>query len=446
MAGLFGTDGVRGVAGVDLTADLARSIAGAAVAELATGRSSPLVVVGRDPRPSGAWLQEAVVDGLKSAGADVALLGVIPTPAVARAVVEGVRGRDSLPAFGVVISASHNPVRDNGIKLFGPGGVKLDEAVEERIEGRLASLHESGRRGVVVADLTGDHEWYVEALLATLSTRLDGLRLVVDCANGAAGRIAADTYSRAGANVTVINTDPTGAHINEGCGATHLEALQAAVVNAGADMGIAHDGDADRCLAVSAEGEPIDGDAILAILALHAHARGNLRRDLVVATVMSNLGLQRLLAANGISLAITPVGDRHVAERMRVEGAVVGGEQSGHVLLLDHATTGDGLLTGLHLAAAVVAAGRPISALAGALQRLPQVLVNVTTTAPVPAIAAAQEVIDLVAAELGDGGRVLVRPSGTEPLVRVMVEAETAAQATELAQRIVAALRDGAER
>lgn len=432
---------MRGVAGVDLTADLARSVAAAAVAELAVGQSAPLVVVGRDPRPSGAWLQEAVVDGLKSAGADVALLGVIPTPAVARAVADGVRGRASVPALGIVISASHNPVQDNGIKLFGAGGVKLDEATEQHIESRLDSLHESSRRGVVVADLTGDFEWYVEALLATLPTRLNGLRLVVDCANGAAGRIAADAYSRAGANVTVINTDPTGSRINDGCGATHLETLQSLVVEVGADMGIAHDGDADRCLAVDARGEPVDGDAILAILALDAQRRGNLRRDLVVSTVMSNLGLARLLSANGIALVTTPVGDRHVAERMRVEGAVIGGEQSGHVVLLDHATTGDGLLTALHLAAAVVAAGRPLAELAARLERLPQVLVNVTTQAPDGAIAAAQDVIDQVVSELGDGGRVLVRPSGTEPLVRVMVEAETSSRATELAERIASGLR-----
>lgn len=441
MAGLFGTDGVRGVAGVELTADLARSIAGAAVAELASGPGAPLVVVGRDPRPSGAWLQEAVVDGLKSAGADIALLGVIPTPAVARAVAEGVRGRETLPAFGVVISASHNPVQDNGIKLFGAGGVKLDEATEAQIESRLDKVHESARRGVVVADLIGDAEWYVQALLATVPAALDGIRLVVDCANGAAARLAADVYSRAGANVTVINTDPTGARINEGCGATHLEAVQAMVAEVGADLGIAHDGDADRCLAVGADGEPVDGDAILAILALDAQRRGNLRRDLVVTTVMSNLGLQRLLSANGISVVTTPVGDRQVAERMRTEGAVLGGEQSGHVLLLNHATTGDGLLTGLHLAAAVVASGRPLSALAAQLERLPQVLVNVVTDTPGPAIEAAGPVIDQVADELGQSGRVLVRPSGTEPLVRVMVEAETRAQAEEFAERIAAALR-----
>jgi phosphoglucosamine mutase len=439
---LFGTDGVRGVAGVDLTADLARSLAAAAVAELVeVHQSTPLVVVGRDPRPSGSWLKEAVVDGLKSAGADVALLGVIPTPAVARAVADGVPGRSTKPSFGIVISASHNPVQDNGIKLFGAGGVKLDDATEQRIEARIGTTHESSRRGVVVADLVGQPAWYVDALIETLPDRLGGLRLVVDCANGAAGPIAADAYTRAGAAVTVINADPTGAHINDGCGATHLEALQAAVVEMGADMGIAHDGDADRCLAVGGDGAVVDGDAILAILALDAHRRGNLRRDLVVATVMSNLGLSRLLSANGIGLATTPVGDRHVAERMRVEGAVIGGEQSGHVLLLNHATTGDGVLTGLHLAAAVVAEGRPLSALAARLERLPQLLVNVTTNSPDAAIANAQDVIDLAAAELGDTGRVLVRPSGTEPLIRVMVEAETATQAEEIAERIASVLR-----
>jgi phosphoglucosamine mutase len=340
-----------------------------------------------------------------------------------------------------VISASHNPVRDNGIKLFGAGGVKLDDSTEQRIESRIGATREGRRRGVVVADLGGDTVWYVDALLATLPDRLGGLRLVVDCANGAAATVAADAYTRAGAAVTVINTDPTGAHINDGCGATHLEALQAAVVQIGADMGIAHDGDADRCLAVGGDGVAVDGDAILGILALDAHRRGNLRRDLVVATVMSNLGLRRLLSSNGIGLATTPVGDRHVAERMRIEGAVIGGEQSGHVILLDHATTGDGVLTGLHLAAAVVHAGHPLSTLAAQLERLPQVLVNVPTRDPQPAIARVQDLIDTVTADLGDSGRVLVRPSGTEPLVRVMVEAETEEQATELAQQIASALR-----
>ncbi|HVT20061.1 MAG TPA: phosphoglucosamine mutase [Mycobacteriales bacterium] len=444
MAGLFGTDGVRGVAGVDLTAELARSIAAAAVAELVTDRTAPLVVVGRDPRPSGSWLQEAVVEGLKSAGADVALLGVIPTPAVARAVADGVPGRSTTPSFGVVISASHNPVRDNGIKLFGPGGTKLDEVTEQRIEGRIGTTTESSRRGVVVADLVGDPAWYVDALLATLPEPLGGLRLVVDCANGAAGAVATDAYTRAGAVVTAINTDPTGAHINEGCGATHLEALQRAVTEIGADLGLAHDGDADRCLAVTSDGEPVDGDVILSILALDAHERGNLRRDLVVTTVMSNLGLHRLLSANGIGVATTPVGDRHVAERMRVEGAVLGGEQSGHVVLLNHATTGDGVLTGLHLAAAVARAGRPLSALAARLERLPQLLLNVATPAPDSAIARVQRIIDQVAGELGDDGRVLVRPSGTEPVVRVMVEAQTTAQAEEYANQIAAALREPA--
>ncbi|HVS68580.1 MAG TPA: phosphoglucosamine mutase [Mycobacteriales bacterium] len=439
---LFGTDGVRGVAGVDLTADLARSIAAAAVAELASGESSPLVVVGRDPRPSGAWLQEAVVDGLKSAGADVALVGVIPTPAVARAVADGVAGRPAKPAFGIVISASHNPVQDNGIKLFGPGGVKLDEATEERIESRIGTTHETARRGVVVADLVGDTAWYVDALLETLPNPLGGLRLIVDCANGAATTVAVDAYTRSGANVTIINNDPTGARINEGCGATHLEALQAAVRDAGADMGIAHDGDADRCLAVTGDGTPVDGDAILAILALDYQRRDNLRRDLVVATVMSNLGLHRLLAAHGIGLVTTPVGDRHVAERMRVEGALIGGEQSGHILLLDHATTGDGILTGLQLAAAVVGSGQSLASLAAQFERFPQVLINVTTQDPAPAIAGAQALIDSVSAELGDTGRVLVRPSGTEPLVRVMVEAETSEQATALAERIASSLRE----
>lgn len=440
MAGLFGTDGVRGVAGVDLTADLARSIAAAAVAELTAGERAPLVVVGRDPRPSGPWLHDAVVSGLTAAGADVALLGVIPTPAVARAVADGLPGLARTPLFGVVISASHNPAADNGIKLFGRAGVKLDEATEDRIEQRVRSTHGAARPGVVIADLS-DATWYADALLATLRTPLDGLRLIVDCANGAAATVAAEVYSRAGANVSVINAELNGEHINDRCGATHLDALKAAVVSAGADMGIAHDGDADRCLAVSSDGEVVDGDAILAILALDSHRLGNLRRNLVVATVMSNLGLRRLLAANGINLATTPVGDRHVAERMRIDGAVIGGEQSGHVVLLDHATTGDGLLTGLHLGAAVVASGKPLSSLAGQLERLPQLLVNVKVADPVAAMAAAEADVAAVSEELGDSGRILVRPSGTEPLVRVMVEAANIDTARALAERVADTLR-----
>ncbi len=438
---LFGTDGVRGVAGVDLTADLARALAAAGVAELTTG-PRPLVVVGRDSRPSGPWLQDAVVDGLTGSGADVVLLGVIPTPAVARAVADGLSGIDSRPAFGLVISASHNPAPDNGIKFFGTGGLKLGEADEARIETRLGSVPPAAeQRGEIRADLSDQPDWYVDALLRTVETPLGGMSVVVDCANGAASTVAASAYGRAGADVTVINCALDGEHINDNCGATHLDGLRREVRNAGASAGIAHDGDADRCLAVTAAGEVLDGDAILAILALDLQRKSNLPGGRVVATVMSNLGLHRALRDAGLSLLTTPVGDRHVAERMRADGASLGGEQSGHIVMLDHATTGDGVLTGLQLLSAAAAAGKSLGELAGVIHKLPQVLINVRSADPPAAIGAAQPVIDLATAELGDDGRVLVRASGTEPLVRVMVEAETDERAGSIAERIAGAMR-----
>lgn len=399
------------------------------------------MVVGRDPRPSGGWLQNAVVHGLTTAGADVALLGVIPTPAVARAVADGVPGIADRPAFGVVISASHNPAADNGIKLFGPGGLKLDDDTEVAIEARIEAPVASPVAGKVRADLSGRTKWYADALLATMPLRLDGLRIVVDCANGAASTVAEDVYSRAGADVTVINTDLSGEHINDRCGAMHLEAIQAAVAAEGADLGIAHDGDADRCLAVTASGDVVDGDAILAVLAVDLQGREALRGNAIAATVMSNLGLSRGMRNHGIAVVTTPVGDRHVSERMRADGLSLGGEQSGHVVLLDHATTGDGILTGLALLGAVVGSGRSLADLASVVERLPQVLINVRVADRDRALEAAAPLTASVAAELGDDGRVLVRASGTEPLVRVMVEALTEARATELAEQIASTIR-----
>jgi phosphoglucosamine mutase len=451
VATLFGTDGVRGVAGVDLTAELAASLAAAAVAELAGDQARPLVAVGRDPRPSGPWLEEAVVAGLTGAGADVALLGVIPTPAVARAVADGVPGISDRPAFGIVISASHNPAPDNGIKLFGPGGEKPSDAAEADIEARLeaasaanapvAPAKDGDAAGRVRADLAGNVEWYVEALLATMSGPLSGLRLVVDCANGAAATVAPTVYSRAGADVSLINIDLSGDHINDRCGATHLDAVRDAVVAAGADVGIAHDGDADRCLAVTAAGEVVDGDAILAILAIHANRLQRLPGAAIAATVMSNLGLARALRAEAIDVATTPVGDRSVAERMRLDGLSIGGEQSGHIVLLDHATTGDGILTALTMLEAVASSGRSLADLASVVERLPQVLINVPVADRAQALQAAAALTTEVTAELGDDGRVLVRASGTEPLVRVMVEALSEPAAREFAERIAAGLR-----
>jgi len=439
---LFGTDGVRGVAGVELTAELARLLAVAAVAELTNASSRPIVVVARDPRPSGPWLQEAVVDGLCAAGADVVLLGVVPTPAVARALADGLAGVEARPSLGVVISASHNPARDNGIKFFGAGGVKLDDGAEARIEARLTSLPlDAALAGQVRADLSGQTDWYVDALLRTVTTPLGGMSVVVDCANGAASTVAAAAYSRAGADVTVINAALDGVHINDRCGATHLAAVQAAVREAGASAGIAHDGDADRCLAVTGDGEVLDGDAILAILALDLQRKSNLRGATVVATVMSNLGLHRALRDAGITLVTTPVGDRHVAARMRSEGASLGGEQSGHIVMGDLATTGDGLLTGLQLLSAAAAADRSLAELSCVIERMPQVLINVRSQDPLVAIDRASSEIAAATAELGENGRVLVRPSGTEPLVRVMVEAETEERARAIAEQIAAAMR-----
>lgn len=442
MAGLFGTDGVRGVAGVDLTTELARSLAVAAVGQLADGVARPLVVVGRDPRPSGPWLQEAVVDGLTAAGADVVLLGVIPTPAVARAVADGVPDVDGKPSFGVVISASHNPAADNGIKLFGAGGQKLRDGVEAEIEARVLAPEPATAAacGTVTADLSGHTGWYAEALLNTLPRRLDGLRVVVDCANGAASMVASTVYSQAGVDATAINTDIDGQRINDGCGATHLDAIRAAVAEVGADVGIAHDGDADRCLAVTATGETVDGDAILAILALDAQRRGALKGNAIAATVMSNLGLIRALKEHDIGVAVTPVGDRSVAERMRADGLSIGGEQSGHIVLLDFASTGDGLLTALHLLAAVGASGTTLADLAAVVQRLPQVLINVPVSDRAQALKAAAPLTSAATSELGEDGRVVVRASGTEPLVRVMVEALTEVRAREIAERIAGAL------
>jgi phosphoglucosamine mutase len=363
---------------------------------------------------------------------------VIPTPAVARAVADGIPGVIDSAAFGVVISASHNPPADNGIKFFGAGGRKLDDATEAAIESRLDDSITAPTPGQIISDESANSDWYVDAVVATVPVPLTGLSVIVDCANGAASTVAGAAYAKAGADVSLINTDIGGEHINDNCGAMHLEPLQAAVIAAGADAGIAHDGDADRCLAVGPDGRVIDGDAILAVLALELRRRSNLRNNTVVATVMSNLGLHRLLRDHGISIATTPVGDRHVAARMRADDAAIGGEQSGHVVLLEHATTGDGILTGLHLLAAAAAAGQPLGVLANRLRRLPQVLLNVQVDEPAAAIRAADEAIRSASAQLGDGGRVLVRASGTEPLVRVMVEAETDELATEIAQELAA--------
>ncbi|MBB3678109.1 phosphoglucosamine mutase [Modestobacter versicolor] len=447
MGRLFGTDGVRGRANADLTPELALSVARAAASVLADrdGTSRPVAVVGRDPRASGEMLEAAVVAGLASAGAEVLRVGVLPTPAIAH-----LTGRTDAD-LGVMLSASHNPMPDNGIKLFSRGGHKLPDAVEAAIEQRV-----TGRDGVDhrptgggigrVRDLAGAAEDYTAHVLSALREPLRGLRVVVDCAHGAAFRCAPEVYRRAGAQVHVIGGEPDGWNINDGIGSTHLGPLIDAVARHGADIGIAHDGDADRCLAVTADGDVVDGDVILAICALALHESGNLTDQTVVATVMSNLGFHHTMRQAGIAVQTTAVGDRYVLEALRSRGLSLGGEQSGHLVFLDWATTGDGLLTGLALLSRMSSTGASLAELASVVHRLPQTLVNVPVTDRL-AVAESEEVaaaVNAVEAELGDSGRVLLRPSGTEQLVRVMVEAPTQEQADAVAARlaeVVAATR-----
>jgi phosphoglucosamine mutase len=419
-------------------------------------RHRPFAVVGRDPRASGEFLEAAVVAGLAASGVDVIRLGVMPTPAVAHLTA-------ALDAdFGVVLSASHNPAPDNGIKFFARGGVKLPDAVEDEIEARLAGLTGAatlshGPAGVPeagfgrVTDAADQGERYVSHLLSTLPATpgnpgapLAGLRVVVDCAHGAAAAFAPDLLRRAGADVIAIGADPDGLNINEGVGSTSLETLSAAVVAAGADAGIAHDGDADRCLAVDASGQIIDGDQILAVLAIALKAKGRLAGDTVVATVMSNLGFRHAMRAAGIDVVETPVGDRYLIAAMLDGKYVLGGEQSGHIIMLDHGTTGDGMLTGLHLLAEAARQDRPLADLVSVMTRYPQVLISVpgVDKARVASSGALAAAVAVAEAELGDAGRVLVRPSGTEPAVRVMVEAADAAQAERLAGRLADAIKD----
>lgn len=443
MGRLFGTDGVRGVANADLTAELALGLSVAAahvLGEVGTFEGHrPVAVVGRDPRASGEFLEAAVVAGLASAGVDVQLVGVLPTPAVAH--LTGALGAD----LGVMLSASHNAMPDNGIKFFARGGQKLADELEDRIE----SVYEEHRTGAPWQRPTGAGvgrvqtydqglDQYVAHLLGVLPNRLDGLKIVLDEAHGAAARVSPEAFARAGAEIITIGAKPDGLNINDGCGSTHLDLLKAAVVEHGADFGVAHDGDADRCLAVDHTGAEIDGDQILAVLALAMREHGTLRENTVVATVMSNLGFKIAMEREGLSLVQTAVGDRYVLESMKQHGFALGGEQSGHVIVLDHATTGDGTLTGLLLAARVAETGRSLADLAGVMERLPQILINVPdvdktrvdTSAELSAAVAEAE------RELGATGRVLLRSSGTEPLVRVMVEAADIDQARTVAGRL----------
>ena len=445
---IFGTDGVRGLANDTVTAELALDLAVAAAHVLGEAGAfrkdrpgrRPVAVVGRDTRVSGEFLEAAIVAGLASAGVDVLRLGVLPTPGVAHLTA-------ALDAdLGVMISASHNPMPDNGIKFLSRGGIKLDDSVERTIEARLREPW-SRPVGADVGRITkyaAAVDDYTAYLDASLAVPLTGLRVVLDCAHGAAHLAGPQALRDAGAEVVAICDEPDGLNINDGCGSTHLEVLQAAVLEHGADAGFALDGDADRCLAVDHTGAVVDGDQILAVLALALRDEATLVDDTVVVTVMSNLGFVQAMEREGVKVAQTRVGDRYVLEAMKSGGYSLGGEQSGHVILSRHATTGDGILTALQVLARMATTGRSLADLAGVMARLPQVLVNVagvdksradTDTVLLTAVAAAE-------AALAGTGRVLLRSSGTESLVRVMVEAETAAQALEVAERLAEVVRE----
>ncbi len=446
---LFGTDGVRGLANGPLTADLALTLAQATAVVLGQGRTADArraagkrltAVVARDPRVSGEFLAAAVAAGLASSGVDVLEAGVLPTPAAAFLI------GDMDADFGVMVSASHNPAPDNGIKIFARGGVKLPDIVEQRIEAAMAGpkLQPTGAGVGRIRRFADAEDRYVVHLLASLPNSLEGIHVVLDCAHGAAAGVSPETFRDAGARVTVIGADPDGLNINDGVGSTHLDQLAKKVLEVGADLGIAHDGDADRCLAVDAEGRVVDGDQIMAILALAMKERGHLVEDTLVATVMSNLGLHRAMAEHGVRVEQTAVGDRYVLERMNEGGFALGGEQSGHVIMSEYATTGDGLLTGLHLVAEMARQHKTLAELASVMTVYPQVLVNVRDVDRSRASddEGVADAVAAVSAELGDSGRVLLRASGTEQLVRVMVEAADVAAAQSAASRLATVVRE----
>jgi phosphoglucosamine mutase len=442
---LFGTDGVRGKANEALTAELALSLSVATAHVLAEAGQfrgdPPFALVGRDPRASGEFLEAAVVAGLASAGVNVIRLGVLPTPGIAF-LTEACEAD-----LGVMLSASHNPMPDNGIKFFARGGYKLDDAVEDTIESRL---DEEWARptGAAVGRVTVDKslvETYVKHLVNSLEggVSLEGIKVVVDCANGAAFHVAPAAFEAQGAEVHRIHAQPDGININDNCGSTHMDSLRSAVLEQHADIGIALDGDADRCMAVDTFGRIVDGDQILAILALALREQGRLKSDTVVATVMSNLGFLNAMRDVGITVQQTKVGDRYVLEAMKAGDFILGGEQSGHIVMLEHATTGDGTLTALHLMNRMATSGQSLAQLASVMTRLPQVLINVpdvdkSRAATDPQLSAA---VVQAEAELGNSGRVLLRPSGTESLVRVMVEAESYEAANGVAHRLADAVK-----
>jgi phosphoglucosamine mutase len=426
----FGTDGVRGNAETDLPSDFVVALGRAIARVLGRGR----VLIGRDTRASGKRIESDLVEGLTYEGATPVLLGVLPTPAIAFHAAMG--------APAAIVSASHNPWHDNGVKVIGPDGRKLPDEVEAAIERALEASVAEGRPASSAFELreTADAaDAYVGHVLAALGgRRLDGLHVVLDCANGAGFAVGPRVFAAAGAQVDVLYAEPDGHNINTGCGSTHPIALQAEVVARRADLGLALDGDGDRVLAVDERGELVDGDEIMTMCALDLHDRGSLRNDAIAVTVMTNLGLRRALRAHDIGVVETPVGDRHVVAAMRERDLVLGGEQSGHIIFADHATTGDGLLTGLLVCDLVHRRTERLSTLAAQMTRLPQILVNVRVARRVD-LAAAPEVtaaVQRIERELGEAGRVLVRASGTEPLVRIMVEAESEAGAEAAADQL----------
>ena len=441
---LFGTDGIRGLANVDLTAELALDVAVAAAHILVESRADtskrPHAIVGQDSRASGEFLEAAVVAGLTSAGVDVYRVGVLPTPAIAFLVAES--GAD----LGVMISASHNPAPDNGIKLFARGGEKLADSLEAAIEARMGEPWQrpTGQDVGRIIEDTGARDKYIAHLLKTIDTPLSGIKVVVDCANGAASFVAPVALEKAGATVVAIANAPTGLNINDGVGSTHLDFLREAVLKNKADVGIAHDGDADRCLAIDAEGNTIDGDYILAILAQGFKSRAKLKDSTVVATVMSNLGFLIAMKDAGISVAKTAVGDRYVLENMLENNYTLGGEQSGHIIMREFSGTGDGLLTALQLLCEMARSKKSLKELSLIMQRFPQVLINVSDVSKdnLDSSTAISTAVAKYESELGDSGRILLRASGTEPLVRVMVEAQSDSIAKEVAEKLAKVVKE----
>jgi phosphoglucosamine mutase len=442
MGRLFGTDGVRGLAGEQLSGDLAYRLGQAVVRVLVQdGTARPRILIGRDTRASGEFLEAALAAGVCSAGGDAVLLGVIPTPAVALLTPEiGV-------SAGAVISASHNPAADNGIKFFAENGMKLPDAVEDRVESFLdvPAQPVSGRGIGRIAGVQDAGERYLTRLVrdAGGGAPLDGMRVVVDCANGAAWWAAPELLRRLGARVTAIHDEPDGWNINDGCGATHPDVVAGVVAEVEADAGVSHDGDADRALFSDERGRVVDGDQVLAACALDLDSRGALEGRLVVTTVMANLGFHHAMRRAGISVSQTSVGDRYVLEELERTGAVLGGEQSGHVIFRRHATTGDGLLTAVKFLSLARARGVPVSEVAASMERFPQVLLNVPVLERdrLDQAAPVWEAVQRAERALGEAGRVLVRASGTEPLVRVMVEAATEDEARTHAEAIAEAVR-----